>query len=61
MIILVQMSSHLIGICEGGPRYDYRQTSNISHTLVDNKIVDPWDGVGASRVCAAPTTSSFSI
>ena len=40
--------------------YDYRQVSNISRTLVDNKIVDRSDVVGASPVGAAPTTSSFS-
>ena len=33
----------------------YRQTSNISGTLVGNKIVEHSDVVGA-----APTTSSFS-
>ena len=38
----------------------YRKTSNISHTLVDNKTVDNSDVVGASPVGAAPTTSSFS-
>ena len=38
----------------------YRKTSNISHTLVGNKIVDHSDVVGASAVGAAPTTSSFS-
>ena len=38
----------------------YHQTSNISHTLVDNKIVDHLDAVEASPVGAAPTTSSFS-
>ena len=32
----------------------YRKTSNISRTLVGNKIVDNSDVVGA-----APTTSSF--
>ena len=37
-----------------------RQTSNISRTLVGNKIVDNSDVVGASPVGAAPTTSSFS-
>ena len=37
------------------------QTSNISPTLVINKTVDRSDAVGASPVCAAPTTSSFSI
>ena len=38
----------------------YRQTYNIILTLVGNKIVDHSDGVGASPVGAAPTTSSFS-
>ena len=38
----------------------YRKTSNISHTLVGNGIVDNSDVVGASLVGAAPTTSSFS-
>ena len=39
---------------------NYRKTSNISRTLVGNKIVDNSDVVGASPVGAAPTTSSFS-
>ena len=39
---------------------NYRQPSNIKRTLVDNKIVDHSDVVGAPPVCAAPTTSSFS-
>ena len=39
---------------------DYRKTSNISRTLVGNKIVEHSDVVGASPVGAAPTTSSFS-
>ena len=38
----------------------YRKTSNISRTLVANKILDNSDVVGASPVGAAPTTSSFS-
>ena len=38
----------------------YLQTSNISDTLVGNKIVDHSDVVGASPVGTAPTTSSFS-
>ena len=38
----------------------YRQVYNIRRTLVDNKIVDQSDVVGASPVGAAPTTSSFS-
>ena len=38
----------------------YRKTSNISHTLVGNTIVDHSDVVRASPVGAAPTTSSFS-
>ena len=38
----------------------YRQTSNISCTLVGNKIDDHSDDVvGASPVGAAPTTPSF--
>ena len=39
---------------------NYCKTSNISRTLVGNKIVDNSDVVGASPVGAAPTTSSFS-
>ena len=39
---------------------DYRKTSNISRTLLGNKIVDNSDVVGASPVGTAPTTSSFS-
>ena len=38
----------------------YRQITNISRTLVDNKIVDRSDVVGASPVGVAATTSSFS-
>ena len=38
----------------------YSQNSNISHTLVGNKIIDHSDAVGASPVGAVPTTSSFS-
>ena len=41
-------------------KYIYHKTSNISHTLVGNKIIDHSDVVGASPVGAAPTTSSFS-
>ena len=37
----------------------YRQTSNISRTLLGNEIVDHSDVVGASPVGAALTTSSF--
>ena len=36
------------------------QTSNISHTIVGNKIVDHSDVVGAVPTGTAPTTSSFS-
>ena len=39
---------------------NYRQVSNIRHTLVGNKIVDHSDVVGASPVGAASTTSSLS-
>ena len=38
----------------------YRKVSNISRTLVGNKVVDHSDVVGALPVGAAPTTSSFS-
>ena len=38
----------------------HRKTSNISRTLVGNKIVDNSDVVGASAVGAAPTISSLS-
>ena len=36
----------------------YRKTSNISRTLIGNKIIDHSDVVGATPVGAAPTTSS---
>ena len=39
---------------------EYRKTSNISRTLVGNKIVDNSDVVGVSPVGDAPTTSSLS-
>ena len=42
-------------------RMYYQQTSNISCSIVGNKIVDHTDAVGATLVGAAPTTSSFSI
>ena len=38
----------------------YHKTSNISRTLVGNKIVDNSDVVGAAPVGTTPTTSSFS-
>ena len=38
----------------------YRKTSNISRTLVGNKIVDNSDVVGAAPTGDAPATSSFS-
>ena len=40
--------------------YKYRKTSNISRTLVGNKIVENSDVDGASPVGAAPTTPEFS-
>ena len=40
--------------------YYYRQTSNVSRTLVGNKIVDHSDVVGALPVGAVPTTFQFS-
>ena len=39
----------------------YRQTSNINHTLVGNKIVDHSNVVGASPVGTAPTTFHFQL
>ena len=39
---------------------NYCQTSNISRTLLEYRIVDHSDVVGAPPVGAAPTTSSFS-
>ena len=50
---------HFLGIAMFAPMI-YRKTSNISRTLVGNKIVDNSGVVGASPVGAAPTTSSFS-
>ena len=45
---------------EGVPYFEkYCKVSNISRTIVGNKIVDHSDVVGASPVGAAPTTSSF--
>ena len=39
---------------------EYRQVSNISRTIVGNKIVDNSDVVGAAPISAAPTTSELS-
>ena len=48
-------------ILRHGTQYEiYRKVSNISRTLVGNKIVDHSDVVGASPVGAAPSTSSLS-
>ena len=38
-------------------KFDYRNISDIRHSLIGNKIVDHSDAVGASPVGAAPTTS----
>ena len=38
----------------------YRQTSYVRRSLVDNKLADHPDVIGASPVGAAPTTSLFS-
>ena len=38
----------------------FNQVINISHTLVDNKLIDHSDVVGASSVGAALITSLFS-
>ena len=42
-----------------GIKFIYHQISDISRTLVGNKIVNHSDVVGASPLGAAPTTSSF--
>ena len=47
-------------LAEVEPMSTYRQTSNISGTLIGNKIVHHSDVIAASSVGAAPTTSSFS-
>ena len=44
----------------GGYRTYIRKSSNISRTLVGNKIVDHSDVAGASPIAAAPTTYSLS-
>ena len=49
-----------VGCLSSVSSYNYHKTSNISRTLVGNKIVDNSDVVGASLVSTAPTTSSFS-
>ena len=49
-----------ISKCSKGRNITYRKTSNISRTLLGNKIVENSDVVGASPVGAAPITSSFS-
>ena len=45
---------------QSGLEHKCRQTSDVSGTLVGNKIVDHSEVVGTSPVGAAPTTSSFS-
>ena len=53
-------SNNIDGSHNDWPDSAYRKISNISRTLVGNKIVDNSYVVGASPVGAAPTTSSFS-
>ena len=52
--------THLNNSCIPNGSVSYRQTSDISHTLVGNKTVDHSYVVEASPIGAAPTTSSFS-
>ena len=59
MKILLEISLQLVPKDTIRHKSTYRQTSNISLTLVGNKIVDHSDIVGAMPVGAAPTTSSF--
>ena len=54
-----QLLQYLCIVRCGAKYATYRQTSNISCTLVGNKIVDHLDVVGASPVGVAPTASSF--
>ena len=62
MLPLIQ----IVGWCQTSekplnePATTYRQTSNISHTLVCNKLADHSDVVGAGPIGAVPTTSSSS-
>ena len=53
----VKYDGNRLGVLE---YFDYFQTSDLSHTLVGNKIVDHSDVVGASPVDAASTISLFS-
>ena len=60
-IIYTQWNSRHEGFgCHAPVGITYHQTPNISNTLLDNKIVDHSDVVGASTAGAAPTTSPFS-
>ena len=55
MVAQQPWGNHMISVM----REKYSQTSNISCTLVGNRIVDHSDVVGALPVGAAPTTTSF--
>ena len=55
-----QIQSATVFILNGYSLLKYSEISNISRTLVGNRIVDHLDGVGALPVGAAPTASSFS-
>ena len=57
-VYLASIAWHAVSLRTGIRKY--RKTSNISCTLVDNKMVVHSDLVGASPVGAAPSTSSFS-
>ena len=59
--LLMHWSYIFLALTHQNYDFDYRQVSNIRPNLVDNKIVDHSDVVGASPVGAAPTTSSLSI
>ena len=58
MLFSERTQPQFCGVASSIPRYS--QTSNITHTLLGNKLVDPSDVVGASPIGSAPTTSSFS-
>ena len=66
MFVLVQVmvgteqAAHFIWNSDDQVKWIYLHISNISYTLIGNKIIDHSDIVEKSPVAAAPTTSSFS-
>ena len=63
VLYLIMNATWLITVCALLCKYHhwiYRQISDISRTIVGNKIVNHSDVVGASSVGASPAISSFS-